>query len=130
WTFMKTVRSCSGREVEYFYRVKRDGTIADAGSNVVSDSDNGCMEGRRPPMLEIHTAPWLSSLGACFAEIAHMEMAAVLAFDDLDRQLRALSAPWPLLMRVAKARADEVAHAELSTKLARRFGAHPMAPRV
>ena len=49
---------------------------------------------------------------------------------QLDRQLRALRAPEALLVRVHRARADEVAHARITTALAERFGARPPAPRV
>jgi hypothetical protein len=132
WTFKKSDSSCSGAEWETFAKITRTGNMLDMGRNEVSSADNGCIEGRRPSTLAPtgSGASWLASASACFAEIAHMEAAAVLAFDDLDKQLRALGAPWGLLMRVARAKSEEIEHAALTSALARRFGARPQAPRV
>ena len=131
WTFKATSHSCSGAVSEHFYKVSAaTGEVAAAGTHVVHDADNGCIEGRRPANLAPTGVAWLSSLEACFSEIAHMEAAAVLAFGVLDTQLRELGAPPELLMRAARARKDEIAHAAITARLARRFGGTPAAPHV
>lgn len=131
WTFKHTSSSCSGASWETFTKVNATtGEVTAAGSRQLSDADNGCVEGRRPAHLAPTGVPWLSSLSACFSEIAHMEAAAVLAFDELEASLVALGAPEALLARVRIARADEVAHAELTARLAARFGGTPSTPRV
>ncbi len=130
WTFKRTSTFCDGEISETFFRVRRDGTIVESGRNVVEEGDNSCIEGRRPNGLAPTSSPWLSSLRACFSEIAHMEAAAVIAFDELERQLRALGAPDALLVRARRARADEVAHARITAALAERFGGRAPAPRV
>jgi hypothetical protein len=131
WTFKYTSRSCSGEAWETFTKVSAEtGEATIAGRRQLSDADNGCMEGRRPANLANTGVAWLSSLSACFGEIAHMEAAAVLAFDELERALVRFDAPADLLARVRRARADEVAHAAITERLAHRFGGTPSTPRV
>lgn len=131
WTFKKTSRSCSGEVNESFRKVlDANGQVIDGGTHQVREGDNNCIEGRRPANLASTGVSWLSSLGACFSEIAYMEAAAVLAFDVLEGQLRDLGAPAALLERAARAKADEVAHAAITERLAHRFGQSPKIPRI
>jgi len=131
WTFKYTGSSCSGESWETFTKVDAaTGEAKLAGRRQLSEADNGCVEGRRPANLASTGVAWLSSIRACFAEIAHMESAAVLAFDELAEALQRFDAPAELLERVRRARADEVAHAEVTERLARRFGGAPSTPRV
>lgn len=131
WTFKHTSSSCSGESWEIFTKVTAaTGAVTSAGNRQLSEADNGCVEGRRPAHLAPTGVPWLSSVSACFSEIAHMEAAAVLAFDELEASLVALGAPEELLARVRVARADEVAHADVTARLAARFGGTPSTPRV
>lgn len=132
WVFRQTSSSCSGEKNERFTKVTRDGRIEPAGTRRLREADSNCIEGRRPTGLVAAegTTSWLSSTAACLAEIAHMEMAAVLAFDDLVAQLEALGAPPELVTRARRAKRDEVFHAKIATKLARRFGAEPRRPKV
>ena len=131
WTFKRTSSSCSGEKWEYFYKVlAASGQVVEAGRNQLSEADSNCIEGRRPANLALTGVSWLSSLSACFGEIAHMEAAAVLAFDELQGRLRSLGAPPELLARAARAREDEVAHAAVTARLAHRFGGTPATPRV
>lgn len=131
WTFKHTSSSCSGESWEIFTKVTAaTGAVTGAGTRQLSEADNGCVEGRRPAHLAPTGVPWLSSVSACFSEIAHMEAAAVLAFDELEASLVALGAPDELLARVRIARADEVAHADLTARIAARFGGIPSTPRV
>lgn len=131
WTFRNVSNSCSGESWEYFTKVTAStGAVSDAGRRQLSEADNGCTEGRRPGNLQPTGVAWLSSLTACFSEIAHMEAAAVLAFDELAGELAAIGAPAELLARIDRARADEVAHAAMTARLATRFGGAPSVPRV
>lgn len=130
WTFKKTRKYCDGQETEYFTRVDRDGKASQAGTHDVHEGDNSCIEGRRPANLVATDQAWLSSLTACFSEIAHMEAAAVVAFDDLHRALARHAAPPHLLARVRRARADEIEHAAITARLASRFGGRPPTPEL
>lgn len=131
WTFRYTSRSCSGEEWELFYKVSTTtGVATDAGRRQLSAADNGCVEGRRPSNLAATGVPWLSSLSACFSEIAHMEAAAVLAFDELVVALEHVGAPVDLIARARRARQDEVEHARATAALARKYGGAPSAPHV
>lgn len=132
WVFRQTSSSCSGEKVEYFAKVTRGGEIVPAGKRTLREADQDCIEGRRPLGLVAAASAesWLASTASCLAEIAHMEMAAVLAFDDLVAQLDALGAPPELVARARRAKREEIGHAKLATKLARRFGAEPRRPKV
>lgn len=93
----------------------------------VRSKDCGAIEGRRPTGLhEIEAAPYVS-VGQYFANAAHLEAAAVLAFERLEVELRANSAPRALLGRLRRATRDERRHVEITSALARRFGAEPIA---
>jgi hypothetical protein len=94
-----------------------------------------CSEGRRPCGLrssgrgERGKKP-RSNLGAYFAKASHLEAASVVAFAQLERELAALGAPPRILRQLGRARADEVRHASVTSRLAKRFGATPPAVRV
>lgn len=84
------------------------------------------VEGRRPerllPPLRVEDA---SALGAWFASSAHLESAAVLAFEHMIVELEAHGAPEALVAGARVAREDETRHAHVVSGLARRFGATP-----
>jgi hypothetical protein len=107
-----------------------DETTNSAGG-VVTDCHQDCT-GRRPEGLQ--EAPLFANqvrggaLGAHFARMAHLEAASVPAFRRLRAELRAHGAPERLLERCTRAARDEVRHARVTARLARRFGARP--PRV
>ena len=112
-----------------------DVTVAPDGS--LTETKRGAVvttsfcSGRRPNGLEMAPgarAP--SQLGNCFAQMAELELASIAAFAVLERQLAAHGAPPPLLQRCRAARSDEIEHARLVTRLARRFGAQPKPVRV
>lgn len=130
WVFKVTSSSCNGSKSETFTKIARDGTMSKAGTHKISDADDGCIEGRRPAGLVPTRSPWLSSVGLCLAEIAHMEAAAVHAFAEVAQRLRELEAPARLLARVEHARQDEVRHARLTHALAAKHGAAVRAPVV
>ena len=65
------------------------------------------------------------ALGGYFARMAFEEAASVGAFQRLGVELRAHGAPSALVERAEAARLDEVRHARVMTRLARRCGARP-----
>lgn len=91
-----------------------------------------CSEGRRPCGLRSsgRAKKPRSNLGAYFAKASHLEAASVVAFAQLERELAALGAPPRLLRALGRARTDEVRHAKLTSRLAKRFGGNPPAVRV
>lgn len=95
------------------------------------DRDDCPVAGRRPanllPPLHIEDA---SALGAYFASSAHLEAAAVLAFDHIVVELEAHGAPAELVAAARVAREEEVRHACIVGDLAHRFGATPAEARM
>ncbi|MBX3191163.1 MAG: hypothetical protein KF819_29470 [Labilithrix sp.] len=84
----------------------------------------GCMvEGRRPSGLCARADDPFASVGAWFAECAHLESAAVVAFERLTIEATALGAPEDLLERLRRAQDDERRHSIAAGELARRFDA-------
>lgn len=121
--------------VEHLVRVGPDGSFTIVRSVVVNKYPEGspCAVGRRPEGL-VSTSPegacWTGSLAALFSEVAHLEAASVHTFADLRDRLRAFGAPPELLERLAGAEVDEVRHAEVMARLAKRFGGTVTAPVV
>lgn len=95
--------------------VAEDREVATLGGCVVS--------GRRPPGLLDAEIEECDALGAYFARAAHLEAAAVVAFEELAQDLWLLGAPRELVARSHRAAREEVVHAGLTGALARRFGA-------
>ena len=93
-----------------------------------------CGVGRRPSGLVAtkrkRGGHGVSELGAYFAEIAHLEAASVHAFHMLERELVDHGAPQRLTRAAARAARDEIRHARVTSRLARRFGGVPQTPRV
>jgi rubrerythrin len=69
-------------------------------------------------------------VGQFFAEVARLEASAVHAFQIMARELAALGAPRRLERAARRAARDEVRHAKLTARLARRHGAEPRSPEV
>jgi hypothetical protein len=65
-----------------------------------------------------------------FAEIARLEAASIRAFADLARALRLHDAPTELIVRVDRARRDEIRHARATATIAKRYGARVVRPSV
>jgi hypothetical protein len=89
------------------------------------------IEGRRPERL---VAPLSfedgSDIGLYFATGAHLEAAAVLAFEHLVEELCTHEAPIELVDGARHARDDEVRHVRAMSRLARRYGAVPVSARM
>ena len=87
--------------------------------------------GRRPAgLVRASFSPAASALGDYFARAAHLEAASVDAFRTLRRELVLFGAPRTLVRAAAKSARDEVRHARVTARLARRHGGSPVAPRV
>lgn len=69
-------------------------------------------------------------LATHFAGVAHLEEASVHAFHRLGRELRAHGAPRDLVRAAERSARDEVRHARVTARLARRFGGAPARVRV
>jgi hypothetical protein len=69
-----------------------------------------------------------SRLGDVFAARAYLEEVSVHAFARLERELAAHGAPARLQRDARRARRDEVRHAAMTARLARRFGGTPRSP--
>ncbi|CAM4364928.1 Ferritin-like domain-containing protein [Corallococcus exiguus] len=119
WASRKPVRiSSSGEVVEYkAFRVKQ--------------SDTGCYPGRRPVGLqEARAEGHEDARGAWFASAARLESASIHAFLRLREELALHGAGQSLQDAALASAEDEVRHAEVTTRLARRFGAVPPLPSV
>ena len=81
------------------------------------------VDGLRAPVIECDDA-----MGAWFAQAAWLEAASVGAFRRLARELRAHGAPAHLIASANAAARDEIRHARLMTRFAKKYGA--LVPRV
>src|SRR6185503_20110857 len=79
--------------------------------------------GRRPEGLLEASSSTANPLGEYYASVAHLEGAAVMAFDAMERELARFGAPSKLRDRARKACADETRHASQMAQLARRWDA-------
>ena len=87
----------------------------------IKDGDPNCAVGRRPAGL----APrgrGEASLGGWLADVAHLEAAAITAFERLAADLAAHGAPGRLVREALRGRDDEVRHARIMGDLARARG--------
>lgn len=91
---------------------------------VIFGLDGQCIGGRRPAGYR-RGRPCGPAVGAYIAQQAELEAASVRAFADLHDDLIALGAPVPLVRATVAAAADEVRHARVCDRLARRYGAAP-----
>jgi len=71
-----------------------------------------------------------SALGAYFASAAHLEAASVHAFERLAEELESHGVESDLVGAARRSARDEVRHARVTSRLARRFGGEPPAVRV
>ena len=122
-----------GQPAESCARVPRE---RDAGDSVEVEcafppGSGQCVGGRRPEALaEAAFSDEVTTTAGWLGRVAHLEAAAILAFRDLRRDLRALGAPRRLLRAASRARRDEVRHARVMGALARRHGANVPPPRA
>lgn len=86
-----------------------------------------CAAGRRPDGF-VEPRPASRTAGAWLARVATLEAASVTAFARLVRALERFAAPAHLIAAARAAIADELVHARLTARLARRFGGAPEPP--
>ena len=99
-------------------------TLLDASVSIVTCGPPLCL-GRRPEGLQMPEPDSGDELGAWLATCAHLEAASVPAFRTLATELRSYGAPDSLIAACERAARDEVRHARMTTRLARRHGAEP-----
>lgn len=104
-----------------------DAIVAEAGNMLLNCACDVLVGGgrrtrgtRRPRPREARDV-----VGAALAVLATEEAASVGAFERLERELSAHGAPPRLAAKARRARADEVRHARVMTRWARRHGASP-----
>jgi hypothetical protein len=113
---------------EAVVRVTPNGTATEVERKNLDTRIPACFEGRRP--LGLRDCPVggiVQGLGDYLAEAAHLEAAAVIAFEQLANSLWLFGAPDSLLRRVAIAKADEARHADMMRGLAVAHGITPKA---
>jgi hypothetical protein len=87
--------------------------------------------GRRPHgLVEEHGRRGRTALGDYFARAAHLEAASVLAFRALARDLVRHRAPRRLVKLAQRAAREEIRHARVTAKVARRHGGSPPVVRM
>ena len=106
-------------------------TPSSSGSLVYCSS---CAVGRKPSDLLASDGEGPCEgedpVGTALAEMARVEAASVHAFRRLERSLTALGADTNLRSRARSAARDEIAHARLSARLAKKRGARPRPVRL
>ena len=119
---LATTGTGCGDDIElHVVRVKRDGSIEVTERETIKRGDPNCQIGRRFEGFS-DNAPMSENLGAFFGHMAHLEAAAVPAFERLARELAAHGAPKRLIAAARRSARDEVRHAAAVARLARRFG--------
>ncbi|GMU01741.1 hypothetical protein KH5H1_58610 [Corallococcus caeni] len=113
-------------------RVSSSGEVVKYEPIIVKYGDSGCYPGRRPVGLQEPLAQGSceDARGAWFARAARLEAASIHAFLRLREELALHGAGQALQDAALASAADEVRHAEVTTRLARRFGAVPPLPSV
>ncbi len=111
--------------------VSTNGSITDQNSVLVMQTQPNCVAGRRPAGLcQPRPTRWQAPLGQHFAAMAALEAASVDAFRVLRAELKCHGAPRSLQELCKRAAADEVRHARVTGRLARRFQGLPVATQV
>ena len=105
--------------------------VAPDGAPIVVQCDKCTITGRRPPGLARTRRPRAGdAVGDFFAGASHLEAASVLAFEILGDELRRLGAPAELVRAAGRSARDEIRHARMTARIARRRGAEPVEARV
>jgi hypothetical protein len=105
--------------------------VAPDGAPIVVECDKCTGAGRRPAgLVRVRPRRAVGDLGAFFAGVAHLEAASVHAFATLADELRAHGAPAELVRAARRSARDEVRHARVMGRIARRHGSEPPPVRV
>ncbi|OJY30661.1 MAG: hypothetical protein BGO98_28575 [Myxococcales bacterium 68-20] len=117
---------------EHMLDVTGTGEVTVTQTKLVQEGDPNCAIGRRPEGLASTRArareECIDPVGRFFTDAAHLEAASVVAFERLASELSMLGAPHALVESALASRDDEIRHARMTAKAARRRGGHPVAP--
>ncbi len=105
----------------HLIRVSESGELTVLETTVVQVGAAGCVSGRRPEGFNLELAR-TRSIGEYFAESALLEAASVPAFRRLAAELKMMKAPRALVRRALTAANDEVRHARVTARLAKKNG--------
>lgn len=123
--------NCGKTRDKITLQITRDGKVRETAKESLEASGVPCaIGGRRPDGIELPGSRCADPVGAFLSDVCGLELAAVSAFVELERELRASGAPEDLLQRLRIAARDEVRHARTTRDLARSFGANPERPKL
>lgn len=115
----------------YVLEVSASGEVKETRGDIIERGNPGCAVGRRPAGLRaVDGIACADALGRHFAAVAHLEAASINAFLRLREELALHGADVTLRDAALRSAMDEVLHTDVSTRLARRFGATPRRPEV
>jgi hypothetical protein len=134
------VNSCPIEYAEVTLTVTSNGAVEEGAHVRVSRDGSGACIGRRPAGLvhpgapadlqTLDTSAGSESVGHFFAEVAALEESAIEAFRLIVDELVTFGAPQDLERAAHRAAQDEVRHAEVTARLARRYGVEPIHPQI
>ncbi len=128
----RTGDGCGNDIEEHVLLVRPDGSMEVIQTVLIEKGDATCAAGRLPAGLctTRRMAGATDPVGEYLARMAYLEAAAVPAFGQLARELSVHGAPRSMVRAALRSRRDEVRHAKVTARLARRFGGRPTAPTV
>nr|WP_242589030.1 ferritin-like domain-containing protein [Corallococcus macrosporus] len=116
---------------QHVVKVTASGEVQELEKRVLEKGDPNCSIGRRPVGLQVAEACEApEALGRYFADAAHLEAASVHAFLRLRDELELHGADVGLQDAARRSAMEEVQHARVTDRLARRFGGTPQRPVV
>lgn len=107
---------------EHLLLVRPDGGIEHLEERVLDVIFQGCVVGRMTEGVHVAIHPSKRTVADHLAEMAALEAAAVHAFRRLAAEMRVLGAPGWMVERAEEAAEDEVRHASMVGREARRHG--------
>jgi hypothetical protein len=134
------VADCPIKFAEVTLAVSNSGEVVETGRKEVTRNGTGACVGRRPQGLvklgcaqpgRVAAADAEKlAVGRFFADVAQLEESAVTAFHVIEQELEAHGAPQGLRRAARRAARDEIRHAAITGRLARRYGVEPEHPTI
>ncbi|WP_375758940.1 ferritin-like domain-containing protein [Corallococcus exercitus] len=123
---------CREDVLRHTLRVSVSGEVAEVSREVAQKATQDCpVVGRRPAgLLVVESGAGDDARGRYFADVARLEAASIQAFLRLREELALHGADEALQDAALASAVDEVLHADVTGRLARRFGAVPPLPSV
>lgn len=116
---------------EHLVHVATTGEVTVEETTVIEEGDPNCAIGRRPDgLVPAGSSRQSRTVGTFFADAARLEAASVVAFEQLENELRTYGAPRTLIRDARRARTDEVRHARMTRRIAKKNGCAPVAAKV